>query len=351
MRPTQTRSSPARGFTLVEMLVVIAIIAILISILLPALSAARAQAYRVVCMNNLRQIGSYMQLYASDNKGSYPRTWWAVGLSYFHSPDTANGLRGFSDPVSLDPFANPGNPYGDNVAQPWVPTLRPGDNDVTASLFLLVRTYNVPPSLFICPARNDQYPDNWSTLGIAGTSNNPTQRGNFTSAFNLSYSMSLPFPLVQPSSSWWQETGSFPYRWGPAAGSQFALMADLNPGEIAPDCCPVTFSGLYTGAYGPQTPYDPPSLQILANSRNHNHKGQNVIYADGHGEWAATAFCGYNQDNIYTFCGPAGVRSGLNNQWTSAAQIPDAYMTNPHDSIMQPNERDMVSTSIGGLGF
>jgi prepilin-type N-terminal cleavage/methylation domain-containing protein/prepilin-type processing-associated H-X9-DG protein len=62
-----------RAFSLVELLVVVAIIALLISILMPALNRAREQANRTTCLSNLRQIGMGFHMYTADNRGFMPR--------------------------------------------------------------------------------------------------------------------------------------------------------------------------------------------------------------------------------------------------------------------------------------
>ena len=70
-----------KRFTLIELLLVVAIIAILASILLPALSKARESTKRVHCINRQKQIGLTMLMYVEDNNGCLPPAWTPI---YWH---------------------------------------------------------------------------------------------------------------------------------------------------------------------------------------------------------------------------------------------------------------------------
>ncbi len=102
MASTRSTLRPSQGFTLVELLVVIAIIAMLVTLLLPAVQAAREAARRAACMNNLRQLGIALHNHESA-QGRFPA----------NDNDIARGLRDFaSHLVNLAPFIEEAGLHG-----------------------------------------------------------------------------------------------------------------------------------------------------------------------------------------------------------------------------------------------
>ena len=106
------------GFTLVELLVVIGIIAVLIGILLPALSRAREQAQTSACLSNLRQISQGFQMYANDFKGFV-----VPGFVRSYPPGGRGGenwatllvVRGYIKGADQTDFVKGGSPAGENA--------------------------------------------------------------------------------------------------------------------------------------------------------------------------------------------------------------------------------------------
>ncbi len=227
-----------RAFTLIELLVVISIIALLVAILVPALSQAKELARRATCAANLHGIGRGLSVYESAN-GVYPHVplngaGWGVEIGTSRDLDPSDGV--------------------------------PNDRNPTSCLFLLVREDNCPEDMFFCPSTDEK-----------AAAANP-RMWDFADGTAVSYSLMCPYGPIREFDD---------------GDRMRPIMADASPyfdpatglrNEV--DVVDWTDSAGSPGGAG--------------NSPNHAGKGQNVATPGGSTSWRTRADMGVSRDNIYT---------------------------------------------------
>jgi prepilin-type N-terminal cleavage/methylation domain-containing protein/prepilin-type processing-associated H-X9-DG protein len=287
------------GFTLVELLVVIGIIALLISILLPSLSKARETANRAKCASNLRQIGQAMQLYANENNYAFPRGMY----------NGTAAIQGNMSSITID----------NTTSLPYGPGTVNATNNVGQEFWMLLRTQDLVSAVFTCPSANfeaDQYKGNTNS-----NVHTPQAQANFSATNNLAYSIE---PAYGNSATGQAVDQGF--KWTVAAWTaDMALAADLNPGTTAP-----------SGGMTPLTVRSTSSSkdQQGGNSTNHQRLGQNVLYGDGHVDWNQNQFAGAAGDPIYC----ANTFTANTPDYTGGSWVDDGATgpKGPKDSILYP---------------
>jgi prepilin-type N-terminal cleavage/methylation domain-containing protein/prepilin-type processing-associated H-X9-DG protein len=251
------------AFTLIELLVVVAIIALLISILLPSLSRARELSKRTVCLANIRGIGQGMHIYAQDGD-TFPM---------YAGPSAGNNIKLFSNFRNITTIAQIPSTVGDVNASP------------TIDLWMLLRGLNSTPKQFICPSTSDQ-PDPAQDYSI---------HYDFADSSRLSYGYQYQHATTTPSITRPKPLGT--------AGTdpRWPVLGDANPA--------------IKGGVKNVTPTNDRQSAFKGNSANHtNREVSNILFQDGHAESPKEPAVGINggfgtggkgQDNVYSLVNPA----------------------------------------------
>jgi prepilin-type N-terminal cleavage/methylation domain-containing protein len=301
------RARNRRAFTLVELMTVVAIIALLISILLPALGRAREMGRRTVCLANIRSMAQGCISYAAGSDGHFPV--WNQTISGYAGIGAEWGWDGLSTPVPAiaSPISN------------------------TRNLWILVRNQAGDPKTFICPSDGE--------AGEAFTPGDMTGIYDVQNRSQFSYSFQYqgPAQIVNNAAIDGLRTG-----WNTTLkdDSRLVILADatpamkaIDPRIIGQDSANHAFNilvandvtlqpfrdalqrlaaaalpnGINYNAGTAKGEYRLPDGGILpaVNSANHRGEGQNIVRLDGSGEFAANPWAGAFMDNIYTVQDPS----------------------------------------------
>ena len=254
----------------IVLIIVILFVIIVLSVVL--LKGAHRISWHVICSTNLKGIGTALMVYSQNYDDNYPQLPgkgpWSkkLGFDYFMTkPDFTPGGAQSSTPRTI-----------------------------TASWYLLVNHADVKPKSFVCPYTsqiefNGSNPADQDLIELWDFGDNPYN--------HVSYAMHNPY-------------GRFPA--DATSSASFAVAADMNPwfkdGDIVSPSPGASSENWFTSVnllapYWNENEEDLHKIKhkvMWANAFPHNRAGQNVLYGDGHTEWAKTSDVSRKHDNLMT---------------------------------------------------
>jgi len=249
-----------KGFTLVELLVLIATIALLMGVFIPALARLRQRAFRMTCQTNLSQIGRAMLVYGGDYEDPLPQ---AGGESSTWQPKINNWQATYRwDAYGINKTDGSG-----------------GHASISSSFYLLVKYVEVRPKQFVCPGDSGTTEFKPAEYGVRDKDLIDLWDFGPNPSKHCSYSYHIPYG---------------PYALTTASSQPgMAIAADRNPWI---DTAAVKARDFSLFKWDGST-----KQQKAGNAITHKGEGQNVLFVDGHVAFEKRPFCGVNDDNIYTY--------------------------------------------------
>ena len=295
-----------KGFTLVELLVVIGIIALLVSILMPALGRARELAKRIQCASQLNGIGKAIAMYQNEYRDANPKPWkrnsvlWGFGgkgnITEYNAPelDPATATR--------QDWADSTKNYSSSDSHPM--------QTAGSCLYLLVKHEDVDPKMFVCPSAPEDRVmgldeaiefalekgldeiELWEDLNDFGYSNHLSYSYNdpWNRALDSSASASLVL-AADKNQAFDYDDGAYGFMKNPDAGDK------PNTG----DNTRIGYDD-FSGSWDDTSTMDTEDTNLRhGNSKNHQTEAQNVLFADTHVKKYNNPCVGVADDNIYTY--------------------------------------------------
>jgi hypothetical protein len=313
MRPTTRR---CRGVTHADVVVALFVLLLVSTFAVAQIVEAKETNNRIKCAQNLRMIGQGILLYANENRGAFPRA--VAGKLEQGGPDPVpvwgtpyEGKKDLIPPDKADftatPFVKEDSEKPED--KPLIP-FRPAPNDVTAALYMLLRTQDITTAAFVCPSTSlEKFEFGGGSRTALHWTNWP---GNEGLRNHLSYSYQNPYPSIQAI--------GLGFKLNYTVTAEFAVASDMNPGGEA---------------LLKLNPKSTPQQLREGNSFNHDRDGQNILYADSSVHWRPTPFAGVKVDNIFTY-------------GKSGKEVPDkggdgivGSPVGPDDTILLPTARDI----------